>query len=212
MFCNSCGKKIDDDSLFCSECGAKINRIAIDSISSDKVKVSLAKPSGNNTDEKNQENENSDLSDSLYTPESNQQTEFSPKDDSVSETVPENETENFFGSTEPISHINPEPKQESVEEIQKTIDEYNNEEHKENMPKMVLKKNVEKHDENIKENHSGQFDDNQNTQYIPMIIIMTMNTENRSPLRMMHRPKIFRNMSEILLIRRRSLFFRSTDR
>ena len=168
MFCNSCGKKIDDDSLFCSECGAKINRIAIDSISSDKVKVSLAKPSGNNTDEKNQENENSDLSDSLYTPESNQQTEFSPKDDSVSETVPENETENFFGSTEPISHINPEPKQESVEEIQKTIDEYNNEEHKENMPKMVLKKNVEKHDENIKENHSGQFDDNQNTQYIPI--------------------------------------------
>ncbi len=168
MFCNSCGRKIDDDSLFCSECGAKIQRIAINSISSDKGRISLAKPSDNQADGKNPANESPDISGSLYTAEDNQQTESAPENSPFSEPVQESEPEQFFGSTEPISHINPEPAQESVEQIQKTIDEYSNEEHKESLPRMVLKKNDEEPDGNIEEDYSGQYDDNQNTQYIPV--------------------------------------------
>lgn len=165
MFCNSCGRQIDDDSLFCSECGAKIQRIAINSISSDTGRISLAKPSDTQTDNKNSSDENSDISDSIYTPENNQQTEFSQENPPVPEPVQES---GFFGSTEPISHINPEPVQENAEDIQKKTDGYNNEQHKENLPKMVLKKHIEESDENTPEDFQQPYDDNLNTQYIPI--------------------------------------------
>lgn len=165
MFCNSCGRQIDDDSLFCSECGAKIQRIAINSISSDTGSISLAKPSNTNKDSKNSPNENSDISDSLYTPENNQPTEFSQENSPVPEPVQES---GFFGSTEPISHINPEPVQENAEDIQKKTDGYNNEEHKENLPKMVLKKHIEEPTGNTPEDFQQPYDDNLNTQYIPI--------------------------------------------
>ncbi len=163
MFCNSCGRQIDDDSLFCSECGAKIQRIAINSISSDTGRISLAKPSDTKKD-----NENSEISDSFYTTQNNQQTEFCQENPTVPESVQENKSEEFFGSTEPISHITPEPLKENSEDIQKKTDEYNNEEHKENLPKMVLKKHTEEPDENIPEDFQEQYDDNLNTQYIPI--------------------------------------------
>lgn len=164
MFCNSCGRKIDDDSLFCSECGAKIQRIAINSISSDSGKISLAKPSDAETDNKNVSEENSEISETIYIPEDNQQTDFSRKD--TTEPVHESTTEEFFGSTEPISHINPEPIRESTEDIQKITDSYNNEPQRESLPKMVLKKHTEEPEENISEDFQGQYDDNTNTQYI----------------------------------------------
>ncbi len=156
MFCNSCGKKIDDDSLFCCECGAKIQRIAINSISSDTGRISLAKPSDKQFSENDSENETANISESLYIPENNQQTEFSPENTSVPE--PENAD---------ITETSPEPVCEDVEKIEKTISEYNSEEHKESLPKIVLKKNIEEPAEDIPEDFSEPYDDNLNTQYIP---------------------------------------------
>lgn len=165
MFCNSCGRQIDDDSLFCSECGAKIQRIAINSISSDTGIISLVKKSDTQTDKKISADKDSDISDSLYMPENNQQTEFSEENNPVTESSQEIKQEEP-ADIETVSEIIPAPVTENVEQIQKKIDEYNNAEHKENLPKIVLKKHTEEYDESIQENFSEPYD-NMNTQYIP---------------------------------------------
>lgn len=154
MFCSSCGKIIDDDAIFCPVCGKKIKN------SSENETFSTA---GDDFSEKDKE--------VPCTPENNSLPEFS--NDKEPENIPEDNTP-FFGSTEPIEHINPEPLPENIEKIpEKHI--------REPLPELVLRKKNQQEvfPEDEPQENSGYYNDNSDTQYIPYEDIQT-NSDNYS--------------------------------
>lgn len=161
MFCSSCGKIIDDDAIFCPVCGKKIKR-----------------PDENNTfssDTETSSDQNTDIpvTESESIPENNSLPEV--LQDKQPENLPE-DNKPFFGSTEPIDHINPEPLPENIEKIpEKNIHE--------SLPELVLRKKTETQPEVLPEDDfqedSGYCNDNSDTQYIPYEDIQT-NPDNYS--------------------------------
>ncbi|MCM1505831.1 MAG: zinc-ribbon domain-containing protein [Ruminococcus flavefaciens] len=159
MFCSSCGKKIDDDAVFCSECGTKVKPMPEINASPPVNKISLEKPPVSDVPELEKP----------YTPENNSQPEFAPENQQeTTPEIPEND-KSFFGSTEPISHINPEPAPEIKEEL--------HEKHtREPLPELVLRKKAETPKEEFPEENyqledytenNNSYNDNSETQYIP---------------------------------------------
>lgn len=158
MFCSQCGNILEDDAFFCTVCGKKVKRIPERNIPP--------------------ENETTLQSEMLYTPENNSQPEFSPENNSSEEK----ELENFFGSTEPIQHISPEPATahtEEIEQMKKIMENHT----REPLPDLILRKKAEAKKENPPEKISPpeedfeeeqdyynetpeSYDDNSETQYI----------------------------------------------
>ena len=160
MFCSQCGNILDDDALFCMICGKKVKRI----------------PENNTFAPKTEQNTQTEL---LYTPENNSQPEFSPESFSAEENEEEKELEKFFGSTEPIQHINPEPaptKTDEIEQMKKIMETHI----REPLPDLVLRKKAEtkkenppekifqpeNNDEDYYNDIPESYDDNSETQYI----------------------------------------------
>lgn len=166
MFCSRCGNVLEDDAFFCMICGKKVKRIT-----------------ENNTFEPERnippEAETDIQTATLYTPENNSQPEFAPENNSGEEK----ELENFFGSTEPIQHINPEPfiaQTEEIEQMKKIMENHT----REPLPDLVLRKKAEAKKEILPEEEyyddgDGEeeeeeyysetpesYDDNSETQYI----------------------------------------------
>lgn len=150
---------IDDDAIFCPICGKKIKPLPQNDTFSSTDKVSLKK----STDVPVAENE------TPYITENNSQPEFSSE--KPQETLPEASEDNkmFFGSTEPIDHINPEPIPENTEEVPERHT-------REALPDLILRKKAEPQPENLsKEDYpendyqesSEPYNDNSDTQYIP---------------------------------------------
>lgn len=176
MFCSSCGKKIDDDSVFCSGCGKKIKREPENDIPQPFTEISPETSQTTDTSE----------TEILYTPENNSQPEFS-QENSEKYCSEKTELEKFFGSTEPIDHINPEP----VPEIPEQPPEKHT---RESLPDLVLRKKSEKPgeiyqeeiyqeqeedypEENYPESPES-YNDNDDTQYIPYEDIQNDYDEN----------------------------------
>ncbi|MDE6833264.1 MAG: zinc-ribbon domain-containing protein [Ruminococcus sp.] len=170
MYCSFCGNKLDDDAIFCPLCGKKIKRIPETQIN---PTPETPAPETETTPDS--------TADILYTPENNSQPEFSPEntENNVTEdNSEEKELENFFGSIEPIQHINPEPDTAESEEIEKMkkIMAVNT---REPLPDLVLRKKNEVKKETLPEENytetpkpynrpSGDpYNDNSATQYIP---------------------------------------------
>lgn len=164
---------IDDDAVFCPECGKKIKTIPENNTFSSAGKISLEKPSDTAVPE----------TEFPYTPENNSQPEFSPEKPEE-DSVIEKELEKFFGSTEPIGHINPEPLQENVEKMP--------EKHtREPLPDLILRKKAEAQTEDFpEENYPPEedyqespepYNDNSDTQYIPYENIQDNYNNNYMP-------------------------------
>ncbi|MDE6797741.1 MAG: hypothetical protein K2J36_07010 [Ruminococcus sp.] len=164
MYCRFCGNQLDDDAIFCAVCGKKIKRIP----------ENITNPIPENPAPESPEN-------MLYTPENNSQPEFSPEkpvENITEENSEEKELENFFGSTEPIQHISPEPVIAEPEEIKK-MKELMAVHTREPLPDLVLRKKNEARKETPPEENytespkpynrpSGDpYNDNSATQYIP---------------------------------------------
>lgn len=154
MFCSSCGKKIDDDSVYCSGCGKKIKK---------EPENDTFQSSDNTFPEKSPETDIPET-EILYTPENNSQSEFS-QENSEDYHDQQAELEKFFGSTEPIDHITPQPTPEIPEKHTR-----------ESLPDLVLRKKSEISDEMHTEEtypeedyteKSESYNDNNDTQYIP---------------------------------------------
>lgn len=171
MFCSQCGNILDDDALFCTVCGKKVKRIPENNTFAPEKNIP-PEISASETEPAIQE-------ETLYTPENNSQPEFSPENISDEENSEEKELEKFFGSTEPIQHINPEPTQaktEEIEQMKKVMETHT----REPLPDLVLRKKAETKKENppekiyqpeeteddyYNETHES-YDDNSETQYI----------------------------------------------
>ncbi|MDE5556638.1 MAG: zinc-ribbon domain-containing protein [Ruminococcus sp.] len=165
MFCSKCGNMLDDDDLFCMVCGKKVKRIPENNTFAPETSVN--------------ETETTIQAENLYTPENNSQPEFSPENIPVEENSEEKELEKFFGSTEPIQHISPEPtpiQTEEIEQMKKVMETHT----REPLPDLVLRKKAETKKENPPEkiyqpedneeeyynNTPEHYDDNSETQYI----------------------------------------------
>lgn len=166
MFCSQCGNILDDDALFCTVCGKKVKRIPENNTFAPEKNIPT-------------ETETPIQTETLYTPENNSQPEFAPENIPAEENQEEKELEKFFGSTEPIQHINPEPKPAQTEEIEHMKKVMSNHT-REPLPDLVLRKKAESKKENPPEkicqpedddedyyNETPQsYDDNSETQYI----------------------------------------------
>lgn len=159
MFCSSCGKIIDDDAIFCPECGSKIKTLPQNSGFSYKENVSPEK----SIDIPVAENETSGNAEDYSQPE------FSPESNEAIPAVTQKDNKPFFGSTEPIDHITPEPVPEDTVKV--------SEKHtRESLPDLVLRKKTETLPEDLPEKNCQPddcnkipepYNDNSDTQYIP---------------------------------------------
>lgn len=148
----------DDDAVYCTACGKKIKALPENDTFSPAGKVSLEK----DTDVTVAENE------TPCNTENNSQPELSPENATEDSVEPPADNKSFFGSTEPIDHINPEPFPENNEKIpEKHIHE--------SLPELVLRKKTENQPQNLPEilpedeteKDSVCYNDNSDTQYIP---------------------------------------------
>lgn len=168
MFCSQCGNILEEDAFFCTVCGRKVKRAPADNAFAPERNI----PPETETDIQTA---------TLYTPENNSQPEFAPEN-SASE---EKELEKFFGSTEPIQHINPEPvtaQTEEIEQMKKVMENHTREPlpdlvlrkkaeaKKENPPEKIYQPEEEYYDDEEEEEYYSEtpesYDDNSETQYI----------------------------------------------
>lgn len=164
---------IDDDAIFCPVCGKKVKSLPENDSFSSAGKISLEK----STDIPVTENE------SQYTAGNSPQPELpADKTEEISSETPE-DNKLFFGSTEPIDHINPEPLPENTEKVpEKHI--------RETLPDLVLRKKTEPQPEDLPDgdfmaNNSQEnyepYNDNSDTQYIPYEDIQENLNSNYNP-------------------------------
>lgn len=161
---------IDNDANFCPVCGKKVKPLPSDD-------------SFNNISPENSIDIPVNEIPAPYVTENNSQPEFSPeKQEKVTPESPEDDKP-FFGSTEPISHINPEPLTENTEKVP--------EKHtRESLPELVLrKKTVPPSEVFPEENYNPEefpkspepYNDNSDTQYIPYDEIQENLNNNYNP-------------------------------
>ncbi len=174
MFCSSCGKMIDDDSIFCRVCGKRVKPLP-ENDSSSTGKISLEK----SIDIPITENETPYINEDNLQPESSDDTT-----EEVSAETPE-DNKSFFGSTEPIEHINPEPLPENP--LSEKIPEKHT---RETLPDLVLRKKVQTQPEDLSEEDFPtddsqedyeDYNDNSDTQYIPYEEIQENPNNNYNP-------------------------------
>ncbi|MDE6677588.1 MAG: zinc ribbon domain-containing protein, partial [Ruminococcus sp.] len=174
MFCSSCGKMIDDDSIFCRVCGKRVKPLP-ENDSSSTGKISLEK----SIDIPITENETPYINEDNLQPESSNDTT-----EEVSTETPE-DNKPFFGSTEPIEHINPEPLSENS--LSEKIPERHT---RETLPDLVLRKKVQTQSEDLpdedfptddSQEDYEDYNDNSDTQYIPYEEIQENPDNNYNP-------------------------------